>query len=78
MSNGGMGLEPWDGSYWRSNRKWFSRHKQKTRKIVLREALYITVGNPSYYWTTWTDNEKMFGKFVCWLDTPAREVEVPE
>ncbi len=64
----------WDGDYWNSNYLFRCRPKQpKMKKIVLREAL---CKNKECYWTQWATDDDDF--FVCWLDTPSREIEVPD
>lgn len=71
-----VGWHVWDGFCWKDQWKYRSRPKPRTKKIVLREALRAT---ENFYWTAWYSEGTDFERgFVRWLDTPAREIEVPE
>lgn len=69
-------FRPWDGGNWLNTYEYRSRPKPRTKKVVLRKAVFKR--NDSY-WTGWYSDEELFGNgFVCWLDAPAKEIEVPE
>lgn len=71
---------PWVGSYWDCGWKFRSRPAMRTKKIVLREALFFS-DTTNLPFTLWCSDEfipKNFGHFSRWLDTPAREIEVVE
>ncbi len=75
--NYGGGWKPWAGKAWDSGSCYHSRPRKKTKTIVLREALMRnSIGG---YWIDLRTTDAEAGTFfIRWLDTPPREIEVPD
>lgn len=75
---GDSAWEIWEAEVWCDDIKYRSRPvKPKTKTVVMREAVFRSMGRD--YYTLWSSaKDCAMDHFVCWIDTPAREIEVPE
>lgn len=71
---GAFGWFEWSGSCWSDECAYRSRPRKKTKTIVLREALIL--GPFGHYFIRWCSD--CDDGLVRWLDTPPREIEVPD